>query len=880
MWNPPVFPELSVLGGVVRQMQSGEIGIATELVMLLVAVSLYMILRPAAAPRSVLVVPHARSAPAELAERLLRSGRCGVTTASEVARKFPVLTPADVDAQLRVALRFGSEEVADAALACAVNPSGVQCAVILAFRSVPLPSALPSDARNFWTAVRDSDAHKSVKEFRNLSGSSATLAAAVTGMVRVAAQDALPAVLEALQAARKGCLLGHALRMLVDACRYGRPENMACIVELAIQHRAPLSEDLQVQCLDVFPVASVISAITKHFPPNPRPLTSAALAEAFAGLGDHEASAAAFTGAARGGPRALARMQKAWMSASRIGHYGLVRIVCDHKMGEHLGEILLSKAVDVHTFRGGVGALVTAGRRVSLSPGLVCRLETAARGFGVAAAGLRRCAQMSPFRYDEMRSLASAGDIRGAASQLMHKVQEGGVLSSAAYNKVVVGFASTAGLAKAASLIEYLKTQDFLPDCFTAAGLVKQLTSHSAKLDAELVCRILSTTKLDEVALGISGEVSLRVDCGQQILSAVGEARVRGLTPSKLRSETAGWLCRGCGRYGMVEEARSWWSTVDGEVAPVALASFVEVLASAGDIAGARETVKQASCAPAGLAYSPILKALVKDGQVHEALDVHREMLRMGVPPTAASYNMLLSCAVKGKQLSVAVGTLHQMTAAGFSGDQATIGIIVKGLCDAGHLDRAFGVFEQVQSFADDRIYNVLIDGCSCVASVSPGAVQRGITLLEQMQTRGVTPTAVTLSVAVKLLSRSGRLNEAFQVVEHLRRTTKVQPNVHVFNNLLQACVCNRDAIRMWRTVEMMASEDVEMNSRSYYWILAGASAPEALSIGRVAMGLPGGDPRLRPPACALDSAALAQGAKTCALGGLLQEWREITVSA
>jgi pentatricopeptide repeat protein len=63
---------------------------------------------------------------------------------------------------------------------------------------------------------------------------------------------------------------------------------------------------------------------------------------------------------------------------------------------------------------------------------------------------------------------------------------------------------------------------------------------------------------------------------------------------------------------------------------------------------------------------------------------------------------------------------------------------------------------------------------------------------LDDMQDAGVVPSNFTLSILVKLLGRSRRLNQAFDMVETICKENGFRPNIYVYTCLMQACIQNR----------------------------------------------------------------------------------------
>merc|ERR1719478_1529610 len=100
--------------------------------------------------------------------------------------------------------------------------------------------------------------------------------------------------------------------------------------------------------------------------------------------------------------------------------------------------------------------------------------------------------------------------------------------------------------------------------------------------------------------------------------------------------------------------------------------------------------------------------------------------------------------------------------------DVITYSTIVKGYCNAGDVEKAFQV----------------------------------------LQDMGVVPSNFTLSILVKLLGRSRRLNQAFTMVETICKENGFRPNIFVYTCLIQACIQNRQLGRAITLHDQIMTEE------------------------------------------------------------------------
>merc|ERR1719311_690793 len=137
-----------------------------------------------------------------------------------------------------------------------------------------------------------------------------------------------------------------------------------------------------------------------------------------------------------------------------------------------------------------------------------------------------------------------------------------------------------------------------------------------------------------------------------------------------------------------------------------------------------------------------------------------------------------------------------------------TYSTMLKGHCQNGNIQQGFAILDQMKKDArlkpDEIVYNSLLDGCA-----QNNLVDEGLRLLDEMQKTGVQPSNFTLSILVKLMNRSRRLNQAFSLVEEITRKYSFRPNVHVYTNLVQACVANQQLSRGMGVLEQMMREGI-----------------------------------------------------------------------
>merc|ERR1719160_2358414 len=89
------------------------------------------------------------------------------------------------------------------------------------------------------------------------------------------------------------------------------------------------------------------------------------------------------------------------------------------------------------------------------------------------------------------------------------------------------------------------------------------------------------------------------------------------------------------------------------------------------------------------------------------------------------------------------------------------------------------------------------------------------------MRQSGVAPSNYTLSILVKLMGRSRRLNQAFEIIDKLCAAHSFRPNIQVYTCLIQACIHNRQMDRALALHDSMIEESGSQPDEKLYSVLA-----------------------------------------------------------
>merc|ERR1719424_798156 len=240
--------------------------------------------------------------------------------------------------------------------------------------------------------------------------------------------------------------------------------------------------------------------------------------------------------------------------------------------------------------------------------------------------------------------------------------------------------------------------------------------------------------------------------------------------------------------------------------------------------------------------YCSILKGFARDKKLERVWDVYQEMQRRQVEMPLVTFNTVLDACARVGRMEHAAKIMQDMKNHNVEPNLISYSTMLKGRCQAGDIDLAFSILNQMRKQTglkpDEILYNSLIDGCA-----QHGLYNEGMQVFDEMMQDGVRPSNFTLSILVKLMNRSRRVDEAFSVVQEMSQTYGLKPNAYVYTNLIQACVSNRRHDRALTVLETMVKERVQPDQRTYGVLIRASifqNQPEqAAALLRTALGLP-----------------------------------------
>lgn len=410
----------------------------------------------------------------------------------------------------------------------------------------------------------------------------------------------------------------------------------------------------------------------------------------------------------------------------------------------------------------------------------------------------------------------------------------------------------------AKALIDEMKACNVMPNHITCSILLKSIQSGSKAVDVERIMAIINEmdTEMDEVFLSSMVEACIRVGRADLLMPQLQRQRsskriqVRG-------AHTFGSVIRA---YGYVQDIEGVWDTWRDmrtqHVLPtsITLGCMVEALVTNQDVDGGYDLIndllKDAECKHLvnAVIYCSVLKGYSHQKRFDRVWQVYEEMLELKLEFSIVTYNTLVDACARSNELSKIPKILEDMVKQGIQPNLITYSSILKGYCQDNQIEKAFELVESMRQSTryqpDEIMFNSLLDGCARV-----GLYDRGMDLLREMQEAGVKPSNFTLSVLVKLASRGRQLDRAFELCEDISSRYRFRLNVHVYSNLVHACIANKDLPRALGVLERMVRAKVRPDQRVYALLIrayiAVGKARDVAGLLRAAVGLEDVHPKL-----------------------------------
>lgn len=322
------------------------------------------------------------------------------------------------------------------------------------------------------------------------------------------------------------------------------------------------------------------------------------------------------------------------------------------------------------------------------------------------------------------------GDVPRARSAIGAMRSSGLVPSVVTFNELVDATVRT-GREDVWGLIDEMRACGVKPNQVTFSTLLKSVQRSSRAADLERTIAMLDATgeAVDEVLLSAVCEACIRAGRAD-VVAAQLKKRFEGEGAGRVRgAHTFGSIIRA---YGFVRDLKGVWS--------------------------AWNEMRSAGVLPTSITLGCMVEAVVTNDGPDAGLGLIRDVQADGA--TRRLLNAVVYCSV------------------------------LKGFAREKRFDRVWEIYQQDMRVEKEQLqfsvttYNTLFDTCARSGNMK----QRLPELLEEMAQLRIEPNLITYSTIVKGHCQENRLDQAFELVEDMKRAKGLHPDEITFNTLLDGC--------------------------------------------------------------------------------------------
>ncbi|XP_004494227.1 putative pentatricopeptide repeat-containing protein At5g37570 [Cicer arietinum] len=411
-----------------------------------------------------------------------------------------------------------------------------------------------------------------------------------------------------------------------------------------------------------------------------------------------------------------------------------------------------------------------------------------------------------------------------------------------------------------------MKAEGAIPDSYTYPSVIKACSATCKVFEGKSVHGSVLKCGLEEDVFVGTSLIDMYGKCGEidyarKVFDGLSERNVVSWTAmvvgyvvvgdvveaNKVFDEmplrnVASWnaMMRGFVKVGDLSSARRVFDSMP-EKNVVSFTTMIDGYAKAGDMASSRFMFEQAVEKDI-VAWSALISGYVQNGQPSEALKVFLEMESMNVKPDEFILVGVMSAASQLGHLELAqwVNSYVGNSSIDFHQDHLIAALVdmnakcgnmerslklfgemrkkdlvsycsmIQGLSIHGHGEDAVNLFNRMLMeglIPDEAAFTIVLTACS-----HSGLIDEGWNYFNSMkENHGISPTPDHFACMVDLLSRSGQLRDAYELIESM----PVEPNAGAWGALLGACKLQGDA-ELGETVANRLFELEPQNAANY----------------------------------------------------------------
>lgn len=204
--------------------------------------------------------------------------------------------------------------------------------------------------------------------------------------------------------------------------------------------------------------------------------------------------------------------------------------------------------------------------------------------------------------------------------------------------------------------------------------------------------------------------------------------------------------------------------------------------------------------------YESVMKMLAGKRLYHEALQVYAQMQTDGIEPSPVTYSCLVNFAVEVGELDLAINFFEKLSAIQTPSIRAYMTILraFSKRQDSSNSIRVLNDMQKRNLEPDSLVVNIVLATC-----VNAGELDQAEALLEQMLSKEKPVVdVVSYNTVIKGHAQKGDMSKALACLEKMS-SKGLQPNIITFNTAMDAAVRCKKPGDAWRLLKSMRAADL-----------------------------------------------------------------------
>lgn len=288
-------------------------------------------------------------------------------------------------------------------------------------------------------------------------------------------------------------------------------------------------------------------------------------------------------------------------------------------------------------------------------------------------------------------------------------------------------------------------------------------------------------------------------------------------------------LIRSAGRQHNVDGAFQILESMRQQDVPVDLPAYNCVLDAcvvSGDMGRAKKLFREMKSLETLdlISYNTLLKGYCGAGDFKGAQQLFETMKHDGLAPNDVSYNSLINCAVKHRNMHEAWEIVDAMVSAGINVDSFTLSTVLKAVRESnepGHskdLERVLNLLAscEIKVEKDEVLLSALLD--TFIRKREYGQLKK---LLQQFAESGMRPNGHTAATLIKAYGQMKQVSKCWDIWSDMDHRA-VEPNEITCGCMLDALVCNGNVQDAYELLQSWKQKSRKANTVHYACLIKG----------------------------------------------------------